>query len=446
VASRANLSLPTGRFLAGQSIPSGTIVDAGTGRPLAISKLSISTDSAAPVTVTADHEGRFPVLEPVNRTSSPRRILVSVTYEGNATYPSVEAQSQIFIQSLVKVIANVSDLLVMGKEVVAKVDVDTFGQEPVSEGILSVVIGERKLGTTVVRDGTARIPITVPDMEEPGDRVLQFRYEGTDSYGPKVVEVPVRLVHQVILKVDSNRAMAGDVGEVRVTVTGGGKPVPLAPVYLQIEGTDGGITAVTDATGVATFQILQPNGTTLVAARFAGTGDLTPAHSVAVMEPAVPLTFVEHATRSLPWAGIVIAAVLAALTPLLYKLRRSPLEPIMRRLRRILLARGPDAEQILLAFADLEEAAIGAGLLTEMAPTAGGLQDAVAPHVPAAARNSLARLTELFDLARYSREDVGPPHREAAVEALNDILQSIRRESHLWWHSSVSPSAQGGTA
>lgn len=441
IVTKAEIVLPNGSYQAGDAIPNAILRDAGTGEPLARETVLhgriLDSEESGPAhafsghaeeTVT-DEAGRFAVLSDVNRTTPPGEIPFRAHFPGNAEYGAVTADSEIMIQTASTLEFDLPANMVVGRETFVGVSVQGLDGAPVEDGDVVALIGGETIGSGSVERGVARVGLVAPETAPPGPTVVRFEFDGSSRYAPVAAEGTTQLLRGVNLSLEIVPAAVGGTAVIRVTATSGGKAVPFVPVHVDVEGLEGGLRGMTDENGVATFQMEQPAGTVLLAARYAGEETLTPAHTTASLVAVIPPTPLERGLTGLSWFALALAIVLTVLAPVAYRLRRSPLSPIFRRTRRILTERGPDAQKIMEAYRDLEEATIGQRLMVATAPTPRSLQEVLEPHVPSPVHPALDRLIGLFEDARYTQDPIGPAHTDRAITALDEILHSLRAKA-----------------
>lgn len=433
VGTASEIVLPNGSYQAGEPIPSAVLRDAGTKEPIAHAPIEFRVSSNAAVEAITDDEGRFDVLATVNASSAPQAFELEARYAGDSVFAPAETESVVVVRTPVTMAVRVPANVVMGRATFVTADVVGLDGNRVDDGVVAVVLGDRPLASAPVENGSVRLTVTVPEDAEPGPATLGFTFSEAEWYAPGTSDGPTFLLRGVSLSFEIREASPGSQAVVKVRAVSGGQPVAFAPIHLHLEGVEGGLEGTTDADGVATFQIIQPGFATRVAASFPGQEQMTSAHALDRLVPASPTPMLEKATRSLSWVALAAGALLLTLVPIVYRLRRSPLEPVLERVRRILAAGGPDAQQVFLAYRALEEAAIGFGIMNQVATTVRVLQEALTPHVPAYVHGRLDHLMTLFEMARYGEAPIGPSHREEALDALDAIIESLRRETGLSW-------------
>lgn len=432
IIAGVELVLPQGAFDAGTAIPPGIVRDAGTKSPLPGLTVRVALDGVTKELRT-DDEGGFAIVPKTNETSPPRRHTIRADFPSQPPYQPASSESVVSVRALTRTLAEVPKTITLGEPAVLTVQVQDLGGRPVPRGTLIGQVDGLQLGFVPIQNGTGASSFTVPAEEGPGQREILWEFLPSDDYAGSMARTPVRVVDRVVLEATVQPAAPGDTTTIVVKATRAKGPAAATPIFLEIQGVEGGINGVTDDAGIAVFHVVQTENVTYAAVRYGGDPDFLAAHETVALQPLAPASVTEKATRSLAWIGLVAAAVLAGLGSALYRLRRSPLEPLVRRLRRILAARGPDAQQILLAYDALEEAAIGFGILGDVAVTPRSLQSAMRPSLPDSCDGPLDTLMSLFEQARYSTESITPQHRDDAIDALTTILKALRSMSAFEW-------------
>lgn len=437
ILTKAEIVLPEGPYEAGRTIPQAVLRDAGTKQPLARQAVEHGTSpggtggTAVPPlneTVT-DADGRFQVLGVFDPADPPQKIRLVARFAGDDAYDPVVAWSNVTIQTPVSLDPRLPPGIVLGRETPLRVGVQGMDDQTVDDGTVTAVLGNVTVGSAPVEDGIAHLEAVFPNSTAPGIAAPRFHFGDSQWYAPATAEGTTQLLRGVTLSLEIRPAEAGKTAVVSVRATSGGQPVPFASINLGVEGLEGGLRGSTDETGVATFRLEQPPEEAVLAARYMGGEVLNPAHATGSLSPVPPLTPLERGVAVFTWVAVAAAAALTILLPYVYRLRMSPLEPVFRRARRVLAGRGPDERRILQVYLDLEEAAIGQGILMDTAPTARTLQEAIAPRIPAGAHPSLDRLMDLFETARYGAETLGPTHRREATTALDRIIGALRAKA-----------------
>jgi hypothetical protein len=444
VQTLARLNLPTGAFDAGSFIPSGLLQDAGTQAPIGHATVLLRLDAGNVTPLQTDELGHFTFLASNARDAAPSTVRIQADFPGSGVYPPAHARSTVTIRSPVTLTPQPPPAIVAGQPTPLLVLVQDARGVRISEGQVNATLDGLLIGSAPVRDGVATLVATVPASHAAGDVGLSIDYSGSPTEGAAHTQALVHLLLPVHLEVQASGVKPGTTATVRVTLTDGGRPLPFAPVLLDVEGL-GGLQGTTDKDGVATFLVLQGNTTMHMAARYGGAGSLAPATATASLVPVVPETLLHAGLRIGTWVFIAAAALLVAAAVTAYFLRRHPLEPALKRARRAILGRGPYATQILLAYRVLEDSAIASEILTGPATTPRTLEAAIAPTLPPALHGSLDRLITLFEQARYGKLPIGEAERDAAVAALDDLLRQLSRMDP-FWHPSSKRRPAGGAA
>lgn len=432
--TEAVFDLPASILEAGAPAPVATLVDKWSGTPLAKIPVHVTEEGyrggkTTSYMTTTDDNGRFVVMEDIDRTSRPGHIQITARFDGNDHYHPTDAASTVRVQALVELESDLPAKIVKGLTTVVNVSVQTLDGRAPDDGVINATVHGLAIGSASVRDGMARLDLAVPANATSGAATVVFHYSDAYLHAPTELEEPTHILQSVRLAIEIDGAVPGKTTTVRVTAYGGDQVIPLIPVHLDIEGIEGGLRGTTDGDGVATFHLEQPLEPRVVAARFAGQGDLNPAHAVQSMVPERPVSLVERGVSILTWVLVGIAMILTAMAPVVYRLRMSPLEPVLRRARGILRTDDPDVKKILMVYLHLEEAALGHGMLSRPAQTARRLEAAVQAGVPEPAHPALDNLIQLFETARYSEEKVGPLHSKQALQAMDSILGCMRAEA-----------------
>lgn len=428
VVSAAELVLPTGVYVAGTPIPDGVLRDAGSKVALVGSDVTVKIGDNATHVPTNDIGG-FPLMEATRIDTPPRNLTILARYAGNASYPATEQATTISIVARTRLNVSLPTVGVAGSLVTGTVRVTGLGGEPVSDGRVTVLLANETIASAPVVHGLARLSLAIPANAARGPAMLEIRFIGSATHGDAEASWAMRIQRALTLSLHALPVEPGQVSVIELLATDGGLPVPNATLFLAINGFAGGLSGKTGPDGIATFKIEQPPGDVHVAARFSAASDYVAAHALATVSPTEPTPLYVQVAKPTSWWALTAVLALALLVPLLYRLRRSPLEPLMRRMRRILAKRGPDAQQIYAAYALLEETAVGNGWLDALARPARLVQKAVEPHLPRVARPALGDLMTVFEFARYGSDQVTKDHRVAARNCLDKIVSALRRQA-----------------
>lgn len=425
IRTGVELSLPAGFLEAGAQPPGGALIDAGIQAPLRRSPVTVRVNEENPVNRVTDDSGRFAVLDAVAREAEPFVAHLRARYSGNDSYGEVETTSLLRVLSPVTMHARLPPTIVAGRATPIHVSlVDARGLLP-SAGAVNATIGDLEVGASSPSDGVARPLLTLPADLRPGRVDLRINYAGSDTHAPTSQAFPVNVVAPLALDIEAPHVPAGQLATVRVTASVAGAPISNTPVHLHVEGVEGGLVAVTDDAGIATFAIQQGSTSARMMARFPGNESFSAASSATSLEPKVPATPLQQGVKILIWSAALAAVAFAAAAVILYRIRRNPLEGAFRQARRALVARGEYERQILFAYRILEDAAIAREVLAQPARTPRVLQEALQGTLPASVAPSLDRLVTLFENARYGHARLDHHHRDDAVAALDQIIEEL---------------------
>lgn len=425
VRAQIDLMLPAAA-LAGAGGPAGTLIDAGTGSPLAQREVEVTVDGQPRAAMT-DSDGRFPLLAvapPID--TDPQTLAIQVSFAGDHEYPAAERTTTLRIRSPVTMHAEAPDILVTGQEAIVHASLRDGRGAPAEGGSVEVHVDDVLVGSAPAHGGTVSISVRPPLAHPAGKGLLHFHYIGSQTHGPAEETLETQFVQGAQMVLDAHRAHSGGVTTLRVQLLAGDAPVADHPIHLFVEGMPSGLEATTDSDGVASFRFKQASDTMTFMVRAPGTATFSPTASAGTVEALPPLISKESAFRALPWAlagGVVLVMAAAALVR--HRLRK-PLSQAFQRARSALQARGPDEKKILEAYLILEDEAIALELMSEPANTPRGLQKVLQRVLPSGARGPLDRLIGLFEVARYSAHVVGAEQRSQAMECLAAIQHALQ--------------------
>ncbi len=439
IEARAEIKLASGSYQAGTPIPDGLLIDAGSGAPLADTNVAIRSNGQPSLQRTTDEDGAFRLIDPTAATARPQTFDIIVDFNGTGIYPPTSNHTTLHIQTPTMIEARTPGHLVIGQPQI--IDVSIRGQDGhrVPAGHVNVELSDGlELGHGEIKDGDVRIALHAPANATIGANTARINFHGTPHYAASSLQAEIIIKHPVLLSIEAEGAKPGELITIRVRATAGDEVIPFVQVNLQVEGVDGGLTGSTDADGVAIFTLEQAEVELILHARYAGSLQHSSAQVSNALQPLDATSPAATGYNAIAIAAAVVAAVMAAAVPIVYRLRRSDLEPVFRRARRIAGARGPIQEQILLAYRVLEEVAVGQGLLNDVRATPRTVQDAFARALPARVFPSLERLVTLFEIARYSEHIMTEMHRDQATHALQEIVTGLRIEAGVAWRQRMS--------
>jgi hypothetical protein len=435
LSSLAEVVLPTGNATAGAPVPPGLLRDAGTLQPVPRGRVTLLvTQAGAPArwsNVTSDGLGHFEVLPPIPATAEPVLLHIVAASDASAAYPAATAAGDLRIRSPTTLEAQLPAALVAGRATVVPVRIGDALHRTVSAGTVQAFLDSEQIGSGEVRDGEARI-VTTPPATASGPAFIRFAYLGSTVDAASEVAGATHLLAPANLTLEIHPGRAGGTTRVAVLATAAGQPLPFVTVTLAVQGQPGGLSALTDKAGMAEFLVPQGNETRLVSAALEQAASLSPASASTLLAPLRPLSALEAGTSIAAWVLGTLAVLAVGGAVAAMALRRHPLTAAFRRTRAVLAAEGDLEKQVLLAYRELEDAAIAHELLAGPAKTPRLLEEAIAPGLPEALRPNLDLLISVFEMARYGRVRLRPLERDAALEALDNLCRQLNRADPVW--------------
>lgn len=423
VIAQAEFKFPTQPAVAGGPAPSATLIDAGTGAPLAHRSVTRGAGNASAL-LTTDAQGRIPLLAAPARDAEPATLKVPVRFAGDADFPGVQGLAVVRIVSPAQMSAQVPAQLTTGKVALVHAHLSDGRGEAPSGGRVQLAWGGAILADQAVVGSPVQLAISLPANATPGAAALTFRYSGSDTHSPTDAVAATQVVRGASLTVAADAAKTGGTAILRVTMAAGDVPLADRKLVLILEGTATGLEATTDENGVATFSLVQTHDQMGFLVRAAGDAEVAPASTAGLLQAVAPRTVTDKGVGSLAWGAAGLAA--AVVSTMLIALRgRDPLDAALYRARRALQARGPEERRVLEAYRALEDAAIAMEILAHPAETPRTLEEVLRPRLPASAAPALGRLMDAFEAARYGQAPIGAAQRQAALSSLGAVQAAL---------------------
>lgn len=388
------------------------------GEPVASARIEVQTPGAPPRVLVTDASGRIDPLDGANLTQHLGTHQVLLRFLGNERWEPLQHAARLRVRAATTLDVASDLVVVRGEPHPVLVHLDSripFAEE---DGTVKAVVDGRDAGESGL-DGNRSLVEVLTDRPL-GNATLRLEFSGTDLHAAAATETPARIVGRAQVEVVQEPTSGG---RLRLRVLVDNEALPFAQITIRTPQAPHGLHLRADESGLIELTLPRPDEETVLVASFEGAETATTASVAMVLDGEA-----ESASPLGTWIWFLpVALALAAIAAwIVWRQRRHPLLAAVRRAERALTARGPYEAEILLCYANFEDALIETGLLAGRAPTPRLLGDMLAQSVDLGlAREPLNRLLTLFEAARYGRVEMGPSQRDATRAALRELRRSI---------------------